>query len=307
MKPKNILLFIYAILSFASVGQAMPIKEQLAPKELEQSLTQLIKGYPGRVGLYMHDLKTDQVITINADEPFLMASTYKVPIMIQLFRDHDAKKLSLQQKVTLTRKIMIPGFLENMSPGTQLNLHDLALFMVTLSDNTASDIILEKVQQKNINATLHQFQIAPMNVSRPVMELIADFKKHAPFNLPLDDKRDTTTARAMGHLLDKLSRCELSSLDSCESMKHILSKTQNYARMPRKLSHLKNVTFYHKTGTTDWYTHDVGFIKINDQPDIILCLYTQKDTSSQPMYVAEELMGNLSEKIVNHYMSATIH
>ena len=301
---KNLsMLFIAFLASLFVPLQAMPIKEQLAPKALEQTLTQLIKGYPGRVGLYMHDLKTDQVIVINADEPFLMASTYKVPIMLQLFRDYDASRLSLDEKVTLTQINMISGFLENMTPGTQLSLHDLALFMITLSDNTSSDILLEKVQPSNINATLREFNIAPMEVSRSVRELIADFKKNGPANLPLDDKRDTTTARAMGLLLGKLARCELSTQQSCESMKHILSKTQNYARMPRKLSHLKNVTFYHKTGTTDWYTHDVGFIKIKDRPDIVLCLYTQKDNASQPMYVAEELMGNLSEKIVNHYMS----
>lgn len=296
------ILFIAIMTSLFLPLQAMPIKEQLAPKALEQSLAQLIKGYPGRVGLYMHDLKTDQVIVINADEPFLMASTYKVPIMIQLFRDHDASRLSLEEKVTLTQKNMITGFLENLSPGTQFNLHDLALFMITLSDNTSSDILLEKVQARNINATLREFNIAPMEVSRSIRELIADFKKNGQAK-PVEDHRDTTTARAMGLLLDKLARCELSSPQSCQAMKHILSKTQNYARMPLKLSHMKNITIYHKTGTTDWYTHDVGFIKIKDRPDIILCLYTQKDNASQPMYVAEELIGNLSEKIVKHYMS----
>lgn len=291
--------FAFCLLSYGTVALCAAKKEDAPTAKLQQELSALVQTFPGKVGLYVHDLKTNETIAINADEPFLMASTYKLPIMIQLFRDHDAKKLSINDQITLKKDQYLPyGLLSGFTPGSKLSLRDLALLMITVSDNTSTDLILEKVSPKRINETLQSFKIAPMSVNRTNAQLMVDLR-NAPINpAQTVDKRDSATPRAMGQLIEKLVKNEVASTASCEEMREILTRTQNNARITRKFWDNKDIEVGHKTGTSSVLAHDVGFIKIKGRPEIIVCIYTMKNDKATPTYVAEELMGNISDKIV---------
>jgi beta-lactamase class A len=292
-------VFAFCLISYGVVALAAPKKEETPTAKLQQELSALVQTFPGKVGLYVHDLKTNETITVNADEPFLMASTYKIPIMIQLFRDHDAKKLSIHDQIALKKEQYLPyGLLSGFTPGSKLSLHDLALLMITVSDNTSTDIILDKVNPKRVNETLQSFKISPMSVDRTNAQLMVDLRNATATNDQKADKRDTATARAMGQLIEKLVRNEVASKTSCEDMKNILERTQNNGRIARKFWENKDISVAHKTGTSSLLTHDVGFIKIKERPEIIVCIYTMKNDKATPTFLAEELMGNISDKIV---------
>lgn len=265
---------------------------------LTQELSAIAKTYSGKVGLYLHDLKTNQKVTLNADDRFFMASTYKIPMLIQLYRDHDAGLLSINDKITLTPDMTNSGYgiLKSFSPGTVLSLKEIALLMITISDNIAAEIILNIVTPKRINDTLQRFGIKSMQVDRSPRKLLADLEKNrAAFYL---DKQDSATPRAMGQLLEKLIKCELTSEKSYQEIKSILNQQILNWRMPRKMLPLKGMRIAHKTGTTHRIVNDVGFIQISGRPEIILCIFTYNEDESTPQYVAEEMIGNLTQKVI---------
>jgi beta-lactamase class A len=269
-----------------------------------QEITQLITAFPGTVGLYLHDLKTGEKFTHNQNISFPMASTYKIPILIQLFRDFEAGLLSLEDKISLQDKQTAPYSLLNLfSANTHLALQDLALMMIATSDNTATDIILEKVGIERVNAMLQAFEITPMLISHNTREGIKVISQKQNALEVLADKRDATTPLAMGILLEKLLRSEVASSESCAHIRKILSYQIRNARMPRKTSGFKNLQIAHKTGTTRFVTNDVGYLKLGERPEIILCLYTVKENDSLPTHVAEELIGDLTAEIIAYFES----
>lgn len=270
---------------------------------LSQELNTIIQSYPGTVGLYLHDLETDHKMAINADESFFMASTYKIPMLIQLYRDHEAGLLSIHDKYTLTTNLkkMGYGLLQSFSDETTLSLKDIALLMIAISDNVATHIILEKVTTKRINETLEQFAIQPMSVDRSPKELLADLEANRENFYA--NKKDNATPRAMGHLLEKLIKCVLTSQSSYQQIKHILNQQILNWRMPRYMLPLKGIKFAHKTGTTNRVVNDVGFIQIPNRGEIILCIYTYQENENTPHHLAEELIGNLTKRIIERIIN----
>lgn len=265
---------------------------------LEKDLHTIIQHFPGKVGLYFHDLKTNKTILINADDIFPMASTYKIPILVQFYRDKDAGILSLEDKIILRETNLSSswGLIKSFSKDSTVTLKDIALMMIAISDNAATDIILEKVTPQRVTQTLESYDLKPMSVNRTTGEIIASIEK--PTYDPKADKQDITSPRTMGQLLEKLVQDEIASKQSCQEMKQLLKQQLLNNRIPRKVSHLSHIKIGHKTGTTGWVTNDVGFIEIKDRPEIILCIYTLKNNKSIPTYLAEEVIGDLTARIV---------
>jgi len=294
------MIFLLAHLSIAVAAtqhQGKPMQDALS-----QKLNTLANTFPGKVGIYLHDLQSDEVITLNADELFPMASTFKVPYLVQLFRDHDAKVLSLNDTVTLQETDFRGGFglLKHFAPGTRLTLKDLALMMITISDNMATDIIINKVKPERVNATLETWHIQPMQMQNTIQDLFVKLEKNPNYD-PLDKSMELTSPRAMGLLMEKIARCQVASQESCDDIHFILNQQILNARMPRFTSDLPQVKIAHKTGSTKWAINDVGFIQREKRPAIILCIYTLKKDPKTPSHQAEELIGKLTRQIIEHY------
>ncbi len=296
-----LLITLFSSHLWAKSSQEKPMQKN----QLTNELTAIANTFPGKVGLYLHDLKTNEIITINADKPFPMASTFKIPILVQLYRDKDNGLLSLTDTVTLKESDIAPyGLLQNFTLGTSLALKDIALMMVTVSDNTATDILVNKLTPKRINATLQELAIKPMAVNRTTKEMIKASEDNPDYD-PLSPIFELTTPRAMGTLMEKIVQCHATSNESCKEIKHILSQQKINGRMPRKVRHLEDINIGHKTGTTDWATNDVGYIEIPNRPEIVLCIYTLKNDKATPIHQAEEVIGELTEKVIQHFHTTT--
>lgn len=294
-----IMLLFSFLLPLVSLAE---VKEHNMYKKLTDELIELNSQYPGKIGIYCHDLKTGQKITLNADEQFFMASTYKVPILIQLYRDHEAGLLSLADKIELTGENIQDGYglLRSFTPGTVLSLKEIALLMITISDNIATNLILEQVKAERVNVTLKEYDIVPMSVDRSPKELLKDLERDR--NVFYQQSKDSTTPRAMGILLEKLMRGELATRQSYEQILSILNQQLLNNRIPRKLMSFSNVKIAHKTGTTNRVINDVAIIQFVNRPPVILCVYTYKEDEKLPMHVAEELIGEIAYKIVHAHL-----
>ena len=120
------------------------------------TLSEAVSQVPGVVGVAARHLETGKTIEHNADEVFFTASTFKVPILAELYRQVDAGTLDLSQRVELADSLRVPGsgVLRELGNGLAPTLHDLAMLMIIVSDNLATDIVYHTVGKDNLNRTM---------------------------------------------------------------------------------------------------------------------------------------------------------
>src|SRR5271155_4607015 len=164
------------LLTLSGVSRAQSAATS-TPSALQERLNELAATFPGKVGLYVRNVETGATVAINADETYPMASTYKVAIMVQVFRQVEAGKMSLDERVTLKQSDLRPGsgLFQYMAPGIAPTIHDLLLMMITVSDNEATDVLLSRVGATNVTATLKSLGIRNIRVDRSTEEIISDW------------------------------------------------------------------------------------------------------------------------------------
>jgi len=321
-------LVIAALVSPTVSGQTSPPH---TANVLQQRLSQLAASFPGKVGVSVRNLETNEEAGINSDEQFPMASTYKVAIMVQVFRDAEAGRLSLTARVPLaeTARRLGSGLLPYMTPGLNPTIHDLVLLMITLSDNEATDLLLARVGAKNVTATLRQLGIQDMRVDRSTEDLIGDWLSAAnpnlrgvsgaelsahPEKIPelsreeteradrsfIGDPRDHTSPKAMAELLTKIFRAQVASEKSCQDMLEIMRQQQLRTRIHR---YLENTTIASKNGTIGYVTNDVGIVQTGPQ-HVVVSAFTLKANADVSTEQAEELIGRIA-RAANEYFQDT--
>src|SRR6267154_2898458 len=202
------------------------------------------------VGVYYRDLTTRDSLTVGALTRFHAASTMKVPVMIQLFRDRDAGLLSLDDSVSITntfRSIADSStYLLDVTDdsdsslykrlGQHASIRELIELMETVSSNLATNLLIAKVDAKRANATAHALGADSILVLRGV----EDGKAYrAGLN-------NTTTARDLGMLLAAISNETAASPASCREMLAILGRQQFKEGIPAGVP--PGTSVYHKTG-----------------------------------------------------------
>src|SRR3989449_704397 len=202
------------------------------------------------VGVYYRDLATGDSLTVGSAVRFHAASTMKIPVMIQLFRDRDAGLLSLDDSITITnpfRSIVdsSPYLLDVTDDsdsslykrvGQRASIRQLIELMETVSSNLATNLLITRVDAKRANATAHALGADSILVLRGV----EDGKAYrAGLN-------NTTTARDLAMLLAAISNGTAASAASCREMLAILAKQQFNEGIPAALP--PGTRVYHKTG-----------------------------------------------------------
>jgi len=319
-------------LSFVLAG-AVPVLQAQSPaasnpKILQDRLSELAASFPGKVGVYIRNVETGATVAIHVDDTFPMASTYKVAIMLQVFRQVEAGKMSLDERVPLKQSDLRlgSGLLSYMAPGLAPTIHDLLLMMITVSDNEAADILLNRVGAANVTATLKELRIQNIRVDRSTEEIISDWLGAAdpqfrgktaadilarPGTLSkltqeqmdkaaqafTDDPRDHTSPRAMGELLEKIVKSEAASEKSCKDMLEIMQKQVHRSRIPRYMGDMTTAT---KSGTIGATTNDVGVLYVGKQ-HLVVSVYTVKADSLVQTDQAEEVIGKIAKAAYDYF------
>jgi beta-lactamase class A len=295
---------------------------------LQERLQQLAASFPGKVGVYVRNVETGATVAINADGTYPMASTYKVAIMVQVFREVEAGKMSLDERVTLKQSDIHPGsgLFAYMAPGLAPTIHDLLLMMITVSDNEATDILLSRVGATNVTATLKSLGIRNIRVDRSTEQIISDWLgaadpqfrgktaaemlAHPEFFAKLtqeqmdkagqsftDDPRDHTSPRAMAELLEKIVTSKAASEKSCHDMLGIMQKQEHRGRISRYLGEMTTAT---KSGTIGLTTNDVGVLYVGNQ-HVVITVYTVKASTLVQTDQAEDVIGRIAKATYDYF------
>src|SRR3989449_11301879 len=200
-----------------------------ADSSLRSQVEARIAKAPARaVGVYYRDLARGDSLTVGSAVRFHAASTMKIPVMIQLFRDRDAGRLSLDDSITITntfRSIVdsSPYLLDVTDDsdsslykrvGQRASLRELIEFMETVSSNLATNLLIERVRAARANATAHALGADSILVLRGVEDGLA-YRA---------GRNNTTTARALGVLLAAIAQNRAASPAACAEMLAILGR-----------------------------------------------------------------------------------
>lgn len=247
---------------------------------LSHVVSPLLPSFPGDLGLYIRHLTTGEEFGHQADAPFLTASVFKIPVLVELYRQVERGALRLDQSVTVreTDKVAGSGVLKELSDGHRVNLYELAMLMIIVSDNTATDLLMERLGKDAINATLRGLGLTETRVDLTCRELLSDLLTPAPPDAPESDvlvwgslrlnlrcramtdlqTNDRSTAREMSRLLELIHRGEAASRASCDAMLEILGRQQVNDRVPVQLPLATPVA--HKTGELPGIRNDAAIV-----------------------------------------------
>ena len=131
---QRFLFFIITILwGFTSLAQK-------TDKKLTEKINELVKGFKGDVGIYVHDLERNRIVAINADTVFPTASIVKIPILVGVMDKIDKHELNYHQTLTYTKNLFYDDgdVVGNLKDSAKIELSKVMMLMLTTSDNTAS-------------------------------------------------------------------------------------------------------------------------------------------------------------------------
>lgn len=273
---------------------------------LDHAVQAKIQGFAGRVSLYAKNLDSGATYALRADEPVRTASTIKLAIMIECFAEAAEGKLKLTEPLTLTHgeKVSGSGILEDLSDGDRLPIRDMIDLMIVLSDNTATNLILNRIGGNAVNARMAKLGLTQTRVMRKILGDRNDLKP-VPTGITDEGAKPENKKWGIGRssphemvmLLEKLYRGELVSRDASQEMIAILKKQRDLDDMGRDM---KDVEIAHKTGALDALRSDVGIIYSKRGP--IAMAITVDDMPEQnwtPDNPGSLLISSLSEILVD--------
>lgn len=257
----------------------------------------------GEVGIAILDTNRNKQYVLNQTKLFPMQSVCKLPISIAILRLADAGKLSIQDKVTIRKRDLLPYY----SPikdaikgkGSDFTIRELMRRAVCDSDNTACDILISKAGgAEAITRTLQEGGIKGVRVDRPEAVIQPDSKQISKF---LSDPRDTATPEGMVDLLQKLYDGKLLSKQSTSI---VLEDMFNCKTGPGRLKAglPSGWRLAHKTGTgadvqgKNAGTNDVGIMVGPKGETIFVAVFTIG--SKAPLATREAFMAKIAKHAV---------
>ena len=208
----------------------------------------------------------------------MAASVIKLTVMVEAFRQREAGILRFDQTVTIRREDKLPscGALTYMHDGLQVTVEDLVTLMIILSDNTATNLLIDLLGQEAINQTINTMGLTETRLSR---------KLFMP-ELARQGIENYVSARDMCRLLEQLLLGKLISPDASREMLNILKNQRLNGKMPFYL-HDRHIPIAHKTGEDDGITNDVGVI-FKDEP-VIFCFLSNHTVVPQAERAIQEI------------------
>ncbi len=239
---------------------AQPAWAEAPPKfrPLEQQLASLIAANPGNVGIAALDLKTGELVGVDADVPFPMASTVKIAIAANYLAQVEYGRRSLDDRIS------------------GRSARSLMEAMLIHSDNRATDILLRDLGGPGtIQRWLNQHEVTGMRVDRNIADLLAARRD-------LHDIRDSSTPRAMVDLLRRIDSGALIRADSRNYLLGLMARCQTGRNRIRGLLPV-GTPVEHKTGTLSGYASDVGFITLPNGHRIAVAMFARQGTDRPGM------------------------
>jgi beta-lactamase class A len=206
--------------------------------------------FAGEIGVYAKHLGTGEIIELNADTRFPTASVIKVAIMVEAFDQaaRGARSLDAAVRVRADAKVGGSGVLRELHDNAEVTVRDLIRLMIVVSDNTATNVLLEKTGVANVNARIAALGLRNTRLFRPTFgrraEVDPDLERE--FGLGMSTPRD------LGTLMELIAAGRAGNAEACKEMRAILEAQQDNTMIPRRLPFDRHeIVVGNKTGTDE--------------------------------------------------------
>jgi len=232
-----------------------------AAQSLQDSIASRVRGFPGTVSLYAKNLDSGAAVGLAESSPVRTASTIKLPIMLAVFDAVARGQMKWSDPITLTHseKVSGSGILgSEISDGVQLPLRDVLNLMIVLSDNTATNLVLDRITADAVNAYLDKLGLKTTRSLRKILGA-AELKPSAAGRLAENEKYGlgVSTPRDMVAILEKLERGEIVNPEASREMIAILKRCRDDSGIRRRFA---GTPVANKTGSLDALRSDVGMV-----------------------------------------------
>lgn len=240
-----------------------------------------------KYSLYVEDLKDNRVLyDINSEDIVSSASMIKIFIMAEAFNQLSRNEFMLEKTVNVDSDNIVPGSLIRNLSSYCYSIRDLIFLMMNLSDNAATNQMIDILGMDNINEFLHKHGLKETGINRKMMDFE---KKKQGFD-------NTTSARDISYLLKKIYYKDLIDEDYCNEMLNIMGKQVDNRMMSRNID--KSISrIYHKTGDLPNLNHDAGIVSLKDR-DYLFCMLTWDGIDN---IYGRKIIGEISEKVYNYF------
>jgi len=250
------------------------------------------------ISVGVHDLETGNEIHINADESFHPASTFKVHVMMEVFRQVQEGSFSLDDRLRITNSFISIAdgskFSLDVNDDSETTLYsrlsenesisELTRLMIVRSSNLATNILIEKVGTQNVNSFIRALGIEGISILRGVED-------NAAFRLGMNN---SATARGLTQTMQLIAEGKVVSKRISDKMIEIMLKQEFNESIPALLP--KSVDVAHKTGWTGEFYHDTGIVFPENRKPYAISIMTRGFTEDNEK-AAHECMSTISNMI----------
>ncbi len=295
-------------LVFTCLALALPLAAQQPSQpqppiaRLQSNLERITRSVNAKWGIYIKCMETGEEIALNADDVMDTMSVIKIPLMVEVFRQAEAGKFSLSDRVALKDSDKRPGtgILRTLDPGAALTIKDLITLMIIVSDNSATDMLFEKVGgPEPVNRLMQSYGLSSIKAtgtSQRWFEALRAEPNRLKFHLEGKTPFGLSSPRDMGKLLEKIFRREAVSKQASEQMLEILRNQLYRTRLPK---YITDYRVPHKTGDfLPFIGNDVGILESQNR-NVVIAVFTAHHNGVGANL--EDAIGRLAEQVGNYY------
>ncbi|MGH8001578.1 MAG: serine hydrolase [Brasilonema sp.] len=228
-------------------------------------------------GVFLVDLDNGSYVDVNGSSSFSAASTIKIPILVAFFQDVDAGKIRLDETLTMTKGMVVGGSgdMQYKPVGTQFTVMEVATKMMTVSDNTATNMLITRLGGiEGLNQRFRSWGLTTTAIRNPLPDL---------------EGTNTTSPKELTNLMGMLSKGNLVSLSSRDRMLDIMRRTVRNHLLPTGLG--AGATIAHKTGDIGTTLADAGLVDMPTGKRYIVAVMIQRPNNDPR---AEKLISSIS-------------
>jgi beta-lactamase class A len=267
--------------------------------DIHDRLAELAVEFSGRMGLAAQRTDEEKPLLLNAEEIFPTASCIKVPVLVELFFQAREGTININEDVALQEEDQVPGtgVLKDLTPGIRLSLRDLATLAITVSDNTAANMLIDHLGQENINARMSAWGFGDIWLGT-----------HFVFEHP---ELNVGSPESFLKLLLGLARRTLMPAEDCDQVLEIMKRQQHVDYIPRYLPYHRfgaefaldsQLEIVNKVGMISGVTNDMAVVT---HPDFqyVLVIFTKdcRDQRLSPDSEAALLVAESSRLVYEHF------
>lgn len=266
----------------SSGASPIPLKEELP---LKKKLTAIVAKYPKiQPQAFFIDLDTGAYVDLKAEVPIAAASTIKIPVLVAFLQAADAGKVHLDEMLVMTKEVKAGGSgdMQYQPLGKKYTALETATKMIAISDNTATNMLIERLGGKAaLNQQFQKWGLGATAIKNPLPDL---------------EGTNTTSPRDLAKLLEKVNQGELLSLKSRDRLLSIMEQTQTRTLLPQGLE--AGAAIAHKTGDIGTVLGDAGLVDMPTGKRYIGAILAKRPYNDS---AARSLIQQMSQTAYQHF------